>query len=181
MSPPRSSTPSGDCLNPPAEIDGPSFVRQLGLKLGGFSATVLAETAQAVLDVRYRDLPSSSEIERIAEIAERKCAAATSVSRPEVLSERIGPPPDLAIAAHGESFRERLRQRLGREICVSWFSDLECERLAEGVLTCTVAVEFKARWINTHFAEALTACATAEFEGVKRVAIRPHQATRRAA
>jgi len=169
-------------LNPPSDVDGASYVRQLGHKLGEYPASVLSAAATAVLDTRDRDLPSVREIERLAEAAQRRLEAAGMYPRPET-----GPPdpelpiPDLAVAGRAENLRERIRTRLGRPVFDSWFKVLECEKFEGGKLTLSVPSKLHKTWIDRDYFEQLRECAAAEFEGLSQLVILVRSVRRRAA
>ena len=58
---------------------------------------------------------------------------------------------------------ERLRQRLGRDAFVSWFSKVIVESFEDGVVTLTAPSRFVSDWIRTHFVdEILVAWQTAD-------------------
>ncbi|MFV0295349.1 MAG: chromosomal replication initiator protein DnaA [Hyphomicrobiaceae bacterium] len=76
---------------------------------------------------------------------------------------------DAGTAQQGQKFKSALRARLGEDIFTSWFERLEIEDFDGTVLRVSVPVKFLRNWIQSHYAEALLACAGLEFKGVERV------------
>ena len=63
------------------------------------------------------------------------------------------------------ALRERLRNRLGRELFGAWLRELECERIDGAELIVSVPTPFTERWIDQNFPEELRECAAIEFPG----------------
>ncbi|MEZ5856566.1 MAG: chromosomal replication initiator protein DnaA [Hyphomicrobiaceae bacterium] len=74
-----------------------------------------------------------------------------------------------------------LKARLGDDVYSSWFGALEVDGFDGKVLRVSVPVKFLRNWIQTHYAEALLACATLEFSGVERVEVLLREPSARAA
>ena len=69
----------------------------------------------------------------------------------------------------GLRVRAVLKARVGEEVYTSWFNALEFHSFDGTALKVSVPVKFLQNWIQTHYNEALLACAAVEFKGVKRV------------
>src|SRR5262245_41729195 len=71
----------------------------------------------------------------------------------------------------GEKVRAILKARLGEDIYSSWFNALEFESFDGRLVVATVPVKFLKSWIQSHYADDLLQCCTAEFEGAERIDI----------
>ena len=70
-----------------------------------------------------------------------------------------------------ERIRTRLRRQLGEDVYTSWFARVEPVSLIEGQATLSVPTLFLKNWIQSHYAELLRDCLTAEVAMVERVAV----------
>lgn len=64
-----------------------------------------------------------------------------------------------------------LRARLGEEVVSQWFKPLEFQSFDGRVLKVTVPVKFLRNWIQSHYEDAIVACAAPEFVGLERVEV----------
>ncbi|MDX2156590.1 MAG: chromosomal replication initiator protein DnaA, partial [Hyphomicrobiaceae bacterium] len=76
-----------------------------------------------------------------------------------------------AVASRGQKVKTALRARLGDDVYSSWFGALEMQSFDGSVLKVSVPVKFLKSWIQTHYSDALLACAGLEFNGVERVEV----------
>jgi chromosomal replication initiator protein len=65
----------------------------------------------------------------------------------------------------------RLRSEFGEDVFVSWFQGVMLDRLEDGVAHVTVPTRFLKTWIQTHYAERITAVCAEIFGDVRRVAV----------
>ena len=75
------------------------------------------------------------------------------------------------LQARGLKVKAALRARLGEDVFSSWFTTLEFQSFDGQLLKATVPVKFLRNWIQSHYADALLACAGAEFDGVEQVEV----------
>jgi chromosomal replication initiator protein len=76
-----------------------------------------------------------------------------------------------ALQTRGVKVKAALRARLGEDVFSSWFTTLEFQSFDGRLLKATVPVKFLRNWIQSHYADALLACAAAEFAGVEQVEV----------
>ena len=74
-------------------------------------------------------------------------------------------------AGKGEKVRAMLRAQLGDDIYSSWFGSMEFESFDGRVVRASVPVKFLQNWIQSHYADNLLQCCSAEFGGVERVEV----------
>ena len=82
-----------------------------------------------------------------------------------------------------DRIKTRLRRQLGDDVYTSWFARVEPMSLIEGAATLSVPTLFLKNWIQSHYAELLKDCLTAEISSVERVSIvhrQPGRAVRQA-
>jgi chromosomal replication initiator protein len=65
----------------------------------------------------------------------------------------------------------RLKAELGEATYNSWFQRLELTQLTDEVAQLSVPTKFLKMWIQTHYAPRILAAVSAEFPGVKQIAI----------
>ncbi len=153
-------------LNPPAHVDGPSFVRQLRSRLKRFGPEVLAAAAEAILaSDRHRDLPAAPAIEAACSAAEAR------LGRPQAGSTGPSPGADPALVALSPELIARLSERIGQGEAAAWFSGLICERLDGGRLTVSLPTKLAAERVDQRFGEPLLAVVRERLGAVERVAI----------
>lgn len=73
----------------------------------------------------------------------------------------------------------RLRAELGEDVFTSWFGRMELDSCEAGTLTVSVPTKFLRNWLQSHYADRLLACCSAEMTGVNQVEFRvrlPHDA-----
>jgi chromosomal replication initiator protein len=70
-----------------------------------------------------------------------------------------------------EKIRAMLRAQLGDDIYSSWFGTMEFENFDGRVVRASVPVKFLQNWIQSHYADNLLQCCSAEFTGVERVEV----------
>ncbi|MGE3914565.1 MAG: DnaA N-terminal domain-containing protein, partial [Hyphomicrobiaceae bacterium] len=75
----------------------------------------------------------------------------------------------------GAKTKAALRARLGEDVYSSWFKSLEFLSFDGELLKVTVPVKFLRTWIQSHYAEALVACAATDFPGVRQVEVHVRQ------
>jgi chromosomal replication initiator protein len=71
--------------------------------------------------------------------------------------------------ARAQKVRAMLKARLGEDIYTSWFNSMEFEEFDGKTMRVSVPVKFLRNWIQSHYADDLLTCCTAEFQGVERV------------
>jgi chromosomal replication initiator protein len=71
----------------------------------------------------------------------------------------------------GHKVKTALKARLGEDVYTSWFGALEIHEQEGAILRVSVPVKFLRNWIQTHYSDALLACAAIEFPGVARVEV----------
>jgi chromosomal replication initiator protein len=76
-----------------------------------------------------------------------------------------------ALQGRGVKVKAALRARLGEEVFSSWFASLEFQCFDGQLLKVTVPVKFLKNWIQSHYADALLACARTEFAGVENIEV----------
>ncbi|MGF1619375.1 MAG: chromosomal replication initiator protein DnaA, partial [Rhodomicrobiaceae bacterium] len=84
-----------------------------------------------------------------------------------------------AIEGKWRRVQARLRAELGEDVFTSWFGRMELDSYQAGVVQVSVPTKFLRNWLQSHYAERLTACCSAELAGVDRVEFRvrqPHDA-----
>ena len=84
-----------------------------------------------------------------------------------------------AIEGKWRRVQARLRAELGEDVFTSWFGRVELDSYQAGVVQVSVPTKFLRNWLQSHYAERLTACCGAELAGVDRVEFRvrqPHDA-----
>ncbi len=79
-----------------------------------------------------------------------------------------------------ERVRRRLRGELGDAVYNSWFTRLELDRLASGVLHLTVPTKFLKSWMQSHYLDRIKTRVASEFQPVDRVSIDVRSPTRKA-
>jgi chromosomal replication initiator protein len=82
---------------------------------------------------------------------------------------RPGPLQNTELTRKGAKVKAALRARLGEDVFSSWFVALEFQAFDGEVLKVTVPVKFLRNWIQTHYSDALMACAQPEFPGLRQV------------
>ena len=75
------------------------------------------------------------------------------------------------MAQRGLRVKASLRARLGEKVFSSWFVALEFQSFDGRNLKVTVPVKFLRSWIQSHYADALIACAKPEFAGIETVEV----------
>jgi hypothetical protein len=142
---------------PQKGADPVAYVGQIAARLTPFSAPVLARSAQVLLDTRGGYLPDAASVERTARAAE---AALRVEAEAEARVARlpVAVVADAAIASRWPEMRSALDKALGGDVTRSWFDEVLPVRIAaDGCLTFTTAVRFKAQWITSHYSAALLA------------------------
>jgi chromosomal replication initiator protein len=84
-----------------------------------------------------------------------------------------------AIEGKWRRVEARLRAELGEDVFTSWFGRMELDACEAGVVQVSVPTKFLRNWLQSHYADRLTACCRAEMAGVERVEFRvrqPHDA-----
>jgi hypothetical protein len=152
----------------------PEFLRAIRDAIGERDLTLpVLERARKLASAKRTVMPALPECLAICDQAQQlvdaERAAYEATRRAE--QRRNANPANAAVAARTEALRERLQNRLGRELFTSWFAELDCERIEGQVLVVSVPIRFKKSWISSHYAIELRECATAEFEGVGQVNI----------
>ena len=79
-----------------------------------------------------------------------------------------------------ERVRRRLRGELGDAVYNSWFTRLELDHLASGVLHLTVPTKFLKSWMQSHYLDRIKTRVASEFQPVDRVSIDVRSPTRKA-
>lgn len=75
------------------------------------------------------------------------------------------------LSQRGLKVKAALRARLGEDVFSSWFTTLEFQSFDGRLLKVTVPVKFLRTWIQSHYADALLACAAPEFAGIEQVEV----------
>ncbi|MBS0242597.1 MAG: chromosomal replication initiator protein DnaA [Proteobacteria bacterium] len=75
------------------------------------------------------------------------------------------------LSRRGQKVKAALRARLGEEVFSAWFTSLEFQAFDGQLLRVTVPVKFLRNWIQSHYADALIACAASEFPGVEQAEV----------
>ena len=75
------------------------------------------------------------------------------------------------LSQRGAKVKAALRARLGEDVFSSWFTTLEFQSFDGQLLKVSVPVKFLRNWIQSHYADALIACAASEFPGVGQVEV----------
>jgi chromosomal replication initiator protein len=83
--------------------------------------------------------------------------------------DRSGPEAKGLMEARAQKVRAMLRARLGEDIYSSWFNSMEFQDFDGKTVRVSVPVKFLRSWIQSHYADDLLTCCTAEFKGVERV------------
>jgi chromosomal replication initiator protein len=86
-----------------------------------------------------------------------------------VTTDRTGPDAKGLMEVRAQKVRAMLRARLGDDIYTSWFNSMEFQEFDGKTVRVSVPVKFLRNWIQSHYAEDLLTCCTAEFKGVERV------------
>ena len=86
-----------------------------------------------------------------------------------VVPDRSGPEAKGLMEMRAQKVRAMLRARLGDDIYTSWFNSMEFQEFDGKTVRVSVPVKFLRNWIQSHYAEDLLTCCTAEFKGVERV------------
>jgi chromosomal replication initiator protein len=84
-------------------------------------------------------------------------------------ADRSGPEAKGLMEARAQKVRAMLRARLGEDIYTSWFNSMEFQDFDGKTVRVSVPVKFLRNWIQSHYADDLLTCCTAEFKGVERV------------
>jgi len=74
-----------------------------------------------------------------------------------------------------ERIRKRLRTKLGEDVFTSWFESMELDSFDGENVQVSVPVRFLKRWIESHYAEALSECCVAEFKDAKKISLMHRQ------
>jgi hypothetical protein len=87
--------------------------------------------------------------------------------------DAANPPVDEAadLSRRGAKVKAALRARLGDEVFSSWFTTLDFQSFDGRLLRVSVPVKFLRNWIQSHYADVLLNCSTAEFPGVEQVEV----------
>ncbi len=99
------------------------------------------------------------------EILEAKSSAAAA----HVLSK------DSATERKWQRIQARLRAELGEDVFTSWFGRVELEALHDGCMHVSVPTKFLRKWLQSHYADQLLNCCSAEFDNVERLEFRVRQ------
>jgi len=83
--------------------------------------------------------------------------------------------PTTPMAQKWERIQKRLRAELGEDVFTSWFGRVELESLEDGCLQVSVPTKFLSKWLQSHYAEHLLKCCSAEFDHVERLEFRVRQ------
>jgi chromosomal replication initiator protein len=86
-----------------------------------------------------------------------------------VTTDRTGPDAKGVMEVRAQKVRAMLRARLGDDIFTSWFNSMEFQDFDGKTVRVSVPVKFLRNWIQSHYADELLTCCTAEFKGVERV------------
>ena len=91
----------------------------------------------------------------------------------EADSPKVEPRCDASgdLTQRGNKVKAALRARLGEDVFSSWFTTLEFQGFDGRLLKVTVPVKFLRNWIQSHYSDALLACAKPEFPGVEQVEV----------
>ena len=160
-------------LNPPVDVDGASYVRQLAERLGGFAPTVVAALAtDPVIKGRVRDMPAAAALEAAAKVLARTqaAAAATLPILPPGVEDDLPPPIAEALRLR-RAFVEVWSLVNGREIDRAWLSDLHVDGLDAGgnVLRLSVELRYNASYIEGSLHGQMLTAARQLWPEVKRV------------
>jgi chromosomal replication initiator protein len=99
----------------------------------------------------------------------------------EILEIKSGMPDahvllkDMAHARKWQRIQARLRAELGEDVFTSWFGRVELEALQDGCLHVSVPTKFLRKWLQSHYADQLLTCCSAEFENLQRLEFRVRQ------
>lgn len=157
------------------------FLRSIRDRVGerDFSVSVL-ERAFELLDEGRSVMPALPQVLGTCERAQREHDAEMRTTKQQI-AIRAHEAVEPATSSRTEALRERLRNRLGRNVVDSWFDELVCESFAHGCLTISAGAKFKRDWINNNFGEQLRDCATAEFPHLERLSLVARDQARRSA
>ena len=154
-------------LRPPAGIDAPSYVRQLGHLLGPVTAEALAAASEEIARVQVRDMPFAAKVLGIA------TACAGKISRVARADTRSASRPARALAesdvrAFAAAMR-RVEAAIGEKVFHAWLANAELDgvtRSADGTaVAITVPLKIHARYIERDYSQPLSAALAAEFPG----------------
>ncbi|WP_224405836.1 chromosomal replication initiator protein DnaA [Afifella sp. IM 167] len=67
--------------------------------------------------------------------------------------------------------KKRLNVELGDDVFSSWFSRIECDGVAAGVVTLSAPTQFLKSWIKSHYTDRLVELWNAEYGEVRRVEV----------
>jgi chromosomal replication initiator protein len=84
-----------------------------------------------------------------------------------------------AIEGKWRRIQARLRAELGEDVFTSWFGRMELDSCDGGLIQVSVPTKFLRNWLQSHYADRLLACCSAELVGVDRLEFRvrqPHDA-----
>ncbi|HEY7643463.1 MAG TPA: chromosomal replication initiator protein DnaA [Hyphomicrobiales bacterium] len=84
-----------------------------------------------------------------------------------------------AIEGKWRRIQARLRAELGEDVFTSWFGRMELDSCDGGLIQVSVPTKFLRNWLQSHYADRLLACCSAELAGVDRLEFRvrqPHDA-----
>jgi chromosomal replication initiator protein len=96
----------------------------------------------------------------------------TGLQRVAAVDKAASPDVSLnGLAQKGAKVKAALRARLGEDVFSSWFMTLEFQSFDGRLLKVSVPVKFLRNWIQSHYADALIACASSEFPGVEQVEV----------
>jgi chromosomal replication initiator protein len=86
-----------------------------------------------------------------------------------------------AIEGKWRRIQSRLRAELGEDVFTSWFGRVELDCWDGRTVQVSVPTKFLRNWLQSHYAERLLACCSAELNGVDRLEFRvrqPHDSAR---
>lgn len=165
-------------LNPPADVDGAAYVRQLAAKLRDHDGADLARTADILLGLvpslaghedaaRKRDLPSAVDVGRLAEAVRAERLRSEAAAAPGAAVPVAGADPE--VVARTAAVMAGLKAMIGTAAFHAWFRDCHCVGLDGEKLLLAAPNKFFAQHIERTFRDHLIRAASAVLPGVRMV------------
>lgn len=155
-------------LNPPADVDGAAYVRQLAAKLRDHDGADLARTADILLGLvpslaghedaaRKRDLPSAVDVGRLADAVRAERLRSEAAAAPGAAVPVAGADPE--IVARTAAVMAIIKARIGTHEFDFWFKGCALVRRDGALLVLSAPNNFFASRINANYRDHLIAAA----------------------
>lgn len=165
-------------LNPPADVDGAAYVRQLAAKLRDHAGADLARTADILTGLvpsiaghedaaRKRDLPNAVDVGRLADAVRAERQRLEAAATPGAVAPVAGADPE--IVARTAEVMARLTAMIGKAAFDSWFRGCQCVAVDGPKLIMTAPSKFFAQHIERAFRDQLARAASLVLPDVRMV------------